>query len=122
MPLMKKIIPFLTILCTNIYVSASDELTFEQQKAFFVQYDTLKDIDRSDIQDPSQTKYGLIIMQHLKITANEQHFKDFLEKVREENDFLSDLYIKADYILDSFDDSFFWSEQGVLVQFPAIRR
>ena len=119
---MKKIIPFLTILCTNIYVSASDELTFEQQKAFFVQYDTLKDIDRSDIQDPSQTKYGLIIMQHLKITANEQHFKDFLEKVREENDFLSDLYIKADYILDSFDDSFFWSEQGVLVQFPAIRR
>jgi hypothetical protein len=119
---MKKTISLLTILCANGHVSANDELTFEQQKQIFVQYNTLENIHRSNIQDPSQTKYGLIIMQHLKITANEQHFKDFLEQVREENDFLSDLYTKADYILDSFNDSFFWSEQGFLVQFPAIRR
>lgn len=122
---MNEILFLLTICLSNIHVSAADVLTFERQMEIFAQYNPMQDIRRSDIQDPDQGKYGLILMQYLKITITEQEFKKFLEKVKQESVFLSELWLKAGHTLTSFDDSYFWDKrddgQEVLFQFPSIR-
>ncbi len=122
---MNKILFLLAIYLANSHASEADIPTFEQQMEIFTQYNPMQDIYRSDVQNSNQETYGLILMQYLKITTDGQEFKKFLEKVRQESIFLSELWLKADHILSSFDDSYFWDKrddgQEVLFQFPSIR-
>ncbi len=114
---MKKYLSILTVFYSGIDTYANDEMSFER----LAQYDTLQEICRTDIQDPSQPKYGLIVMQQLGF-PDEQEFRNFLDTVKQKSDDFSDLYLKADYLLDNFDNQVFWSDQGYLNHIPTLRR
>ncbi len=113
---MKKYLSILMAFYSGTGTYANDEINVN----LFAQYDTVQEICRTDVQDPSQPKYGLIVMQQLGF-SDEQEFRRFLSTVKQESGDFSDLYFKADYLLDNFDNQIFWSDQGYLNHIPTLR-